>query len=92
MQHPKKLPSIDCFRSVHGLHRRKLSDPKLLADISSSSRVRTAAESSQVSIFRRLVILKFVNLALTVLITNSEAFLDLLGMSATYQEDFTPDW
>ena len=46
----------------------------------------------QVSTFRRLVILKFVNIGLTVLITNSRRVIDLLSVNLEYENDFTPDW
>lgn len=44
------------------------------------------------SIFRRLVLLKFVNLGLTVLITNSQRIISSIALPLDYEEDFTPEW
>lgn len=46
----------------------------------------------QVAIFRRLVLLKFVNIGLTVLVTNSRRVIDLLRVNIDYEDDFTSDW
>lgn len=46
----------------------------------------------KVSTFRRLVLLKCVNIGLTVIITNSRRVIDLIGVNLNYEEDFTPDW
>ncbi|CAM9177431.1 unnamed protein product [Ascophyllum nodosum] len=52
----------------------------------------TSMDKLEVSTFRRLVILKFVNIGLTVLITNSRRVIDLLSVNLEYENDFTPDW
>lgn len=46
----------------------------------------------QVAIFRRLVLLKFVNIGLTVLVTNSRRVINLIRISLDYEEDFTSEW
>lgn len=46
----------------------------------------------QVAIFRRLVLLKFVNIGLTVLVTNSQRVIGLLNIDLDYEDDFTSEW
>lgn len=46
----------------------------------------------KVAVYRRLVLLKFVNIGLTVLVTNSRRVIDVLGVSLDYEEDFTSEW
>lgn len=46
----------------------------------------------QVAIFRRLVLLKFVNIGLTVLVTNSRRVIGLLSIDLDYEDDFTSEW
>ena len=44
------------------------------------------------SIFRRLVLLKFVNIGLTVLVTNSRRVINLVEVDLDYEDDFTSEW
>ncbi|CAM9991517.1 unnamed protein product, partial [Discosporangium mesarthrocarpum] len=49
-------------------------------------------DRQEVSIFRRLLLLKFINVAVSVLITNSKFLIDLFAIDITYKDDFNKDW
>eukprot|EP00903_Cladosiphon_okamuranus_P006559 g6407.t1 len=51
-----------------------------------------SVDKQEVAIFRRLVLLKFVNIGLTVLITNSRRVIGLLSIDLDYEDDFTSEW
>ncbi|CAN0060267.1 unnamed protein product, partial [Scytosiphon promiscuus] len=51
-----------------------------------------SVDKQEVAIFRRLVLLKFVNIGLTVLVTNSRRVINLLKISLDYEDDFTSEW
>ncbi|CAM9562559.1 unnamed protein product, partial [Laminaria digitata] len=51
-----------------------------------------SVDTQEVSIFRRLVLLKFVNIGLTVLVTNSRRVINLVDVNLDYEDDFTSEW
>eukprot|EP00904_Undaria_pinnatifida_P010629 jgi/Undpi1/6697/HiC_scaffold_20.g09176.m1 len=51
-----------------------------------------SVDTQEVSIFRRLVLLKFVNIGLTVLVTNSRRVINLVEVDLDYEDDFTSEW
>ncbi|CAN0127277.1 unnamed protein product [Ectocarpus sp. 6 AP-2014] len=51
-----------------------------------------SVDKQEVAVYRRLVLLKFVNIGLTVLVTNSRRVIDVLGVNLDYEEDFTSEW
>lgn len=62
------------------------------AAVFSAMTLAWTASRQQVAIFRRLVLLKFVNIGLTVLVTNSRRVINMLEISLDYEEDFTSEW